>query len=358
MWTALSILASAIRRNVWINQGIYTLYPNLFVALVAPPGKVGKSTVIRMGRRILLGVDDIIFGPDSVTREELIAIMAKTGVNEKQSAITLHSTELSSLIEPSGLKMIQFLTDIYDCDFKWRYETKGAGRDKVHNPVLNLLAGTTPTWIAEGLPADVVGHGFSSRMIFVYGDTPRYLKPFPGEPDPRLVNALTSDLQHISLLEGEFQWSPEARDLYEEYYGKIASSDPDDYRIEGFHNRKRTHILKMAMLLSLSEGDELIIHPRDISAAWDLIETIEVEMPKSFSAVGKYEFAADLERILRFIKKSGEVDAREIYDRNYAVGDHETVARILITLHQMGRIERVDKGKKTIYRTTGYYREE
>jgi len=113
LWTGLSILASATRRNLWLNQGIYLLFPNLYVILVGPPG-VAKSTTIRMGRNILLGADDVVFGPDSITREELIRVMAKSGEKDKQSAITIHSSELSSLIEPSGVKMIQFLTDIFD----------------------------------------------------------------------------------------------------------------------------------------------------------------------------------------------------------------------------------------------------
>src|SRR5438309_523994 len=50
VWTALSSIASVARRNVWLDQGIYLLYPNLYVALVGPPGRTGKSTAIRMGR--------------------------------------------------------------------------------------------------------------------------------------------------------------------------------------------------------------------------------------------------------------------------------------------------------------------
>ena len=96
LWTGLSILASAVRRNIFLNQGVYYLFPNLFVILVAPAGKIGKSTVIRMGRTILQEVPDVYIGPDSVTREELIREMAKAGRDKTQSAVTIHSTELSS----------------------------------------------------------------------------------------------------------------------------------------------------------------------------------------------------------------------------------------------------------------------
>jgi hypothetical protein len=122
---------------------------------VGPPGRVAKSTCIRLGRNVLQAVEDLKFGPDSVTREELIRLMAKAGgPTPVQSPLVLHSTELSSLIEPSGIKMIQYLTDIYDCEYNpkgWKHGTKHSGRDTIINPVLNILAGSTPSWIAEGL---------------------------------------------------------------------------------------------------------------------------------------------------------------------------------------------------------------
>ncbi|KKK48516.1 hypothetical protein LCGC14_3144330, partial [marine sediment metagenome] len=259
LWTGLSILGSAVRRNIWLNQGTYILYPNLYVILVGPPGRVRKSTCIRLGRRLLLGIDDIHFSADSITREELIRELGKISVMAKQAALTIHSTEMSSLIEPSGIKMIQFLTDIFDGDFKWRYATKGKGKDTINNPVLNILAATTPTWIADGLPADVIGHGFTSRVIFIYAERRRYLRPFPKEPDAELIKDLASDLDHISRLEGPFLWGPGAKDTYSAIYSQIDKSKPDDYRIEGFHNRKDIHVLKVAMLFSLSENDGLVL---------------------------------------------------------------------------------------------------
>jgi len=349
LWTGLSVLASAVRRNVWLNQGIYILYPHMFVILTGPPGRVGKSTTIRLGRTLLLGLEDIRFGPDSVTREELIRQLAKIGAEGKQSALTIHSTELSSLIQPSGINMIQFLTDIYDGDVKWKYATKGQGRNTIHNPVLNILAGTTPSWIAEGLPANVVGHGFTSRTIFVYEEEPRYLKPFPKEPDPALVKGLINDLDHISRLEGPFTFPDDAKAVYEKYYHKIDKTLPIDYRIEGYHWRKRVHLLKVAMLLSISETDDLVLRPTDIETAWDLLGEIERKMPKAFSAVGKYEYASDLERILAQIRSSKKMSATDVYNMNYAVGDFQQIAKIIQMLTAMGKIRRVSNGKETYY---------
>lgn len=350
LWTGLSVIASAVRRNVWLNQGTYILYPNLYVILVGPPGRVRKSTSIRLGRRLLLGVEGIHFSADSITREELIRQLGKISTTAKQAALTIHSTELSSLIEPSGVKMIQFLTDIFDGDFKWRYATKGQGKDTISNPVLNILAATTPTWIAEGLPADVIGHGFTSRIVFIYADDRRYLRPFPKEPDGQLIKDLTADLDHISRIEGPFSWGPGAKDSYERIYNEIDQSKPEDYRIEGFHNRKDIHVLKVAMLLSISESDELVLTPAYLEAAYDALNEIEATMGKTFSAVGKYEHASDYERMMASIISAGGMSSEEIHDKFYAIGDVKEIANILQMGISTGMIRRVfQKGEPTMY---------
>lgn len=350
LWAGLSVLASAVQRNVWLNQGTYILYPNLYVIFVGPPGRVRKSTSIRLGRRLLLGVEGIQFSADSITREELIRQLGKISTTSKQAALTIHSTELSSLIEPSGIKMIQFLTDIYDGDFKWRYATKGQGRDTIKNPVLNILAATTPTWIAEGLPADVIGHGFTSRIAFIYADDRRYLRPFPREPSAELIKNLTTDLDHISRIEGPFSWGPGAKDVYDRIYTEIDESKPEDYRIEGFHNRKDIHVLKVAMLLSISESDDLVLTPTFITAAYEALNDIEETMGKTFSAVGKYEHAADFERVLAAITAAGGMTSEEIHDKFYAIGDVQEIANILHMGVSTGRLIReTKKGKPSIF---------
>lgn len=331
----------------------------MFVILIGPPGKVAKSTTIRLGRKLLYGVEGIVFGPDSLTREELIRQMAKAGGKTQDSALTLHSTELSSLIEPSGVKMIQFLTDIYDCEWKpkgWQYATKGSGQDSIHNPVLNLLAGTTPSWIAEGLPVAATEHGFTSRVIFIYEDSPRFLNPFPKEPDPELVKDLINDLDHISRIEGEFEWGPKAKEFYDALYRKIAETTPHDYRIQSFHSRKKIHVLKVAMLLSLAERDDLVLTPDNLGQAMDLLDMIEDSMHKSFSALGKYEHASDLERIEERIRSANGMTSQQIHDEFYAVGDVKELAGILLMLQSMGRIKRKriekDGDKVSIYLPT------
>lgn len=342
LWTGLSVLSSACRRNVWLEQNLYRLYPNMYTVLVGPPGKVGKSTSIRLGRRIMLSVEDIMLGADSLTREELIEVLARSKNKATgQSAITLHSTELSSLIEPSGIQMVQFLIDIFDSDDKWRYSTKNSGKAIIDNPHLTILAGTYPGYLADEFPTSIVGNGFAARTIFVYEDSPRFANPFPKPHDLNIVNALCEDLIAIAQVKGEFVWDSDAHDLYEKQYMVIFNTTPDDYRLEDFHYRKKIHLLKVAMLLSIAESDDRVLRVADLETAWTLLAQLEKTMVKTFASIGKYLYATDQERIITDIYTSGGMTAQEIFHKNRAVGDHETLSKIIFTAEQAGRIYKV-----------------
>jgi hypothetical protein len=372
LWTGLSVLASAVRKNVFLDQRKYLLYPNLYVILTGPAGKMAKSTTIRLGRALLYGVEGIRWSPDAVSAEELVQIIKKSH-DGKQSAITIHSTELSDLIDLSGIKMVSFLTTIYDSDAKWQRGTKTQGYDDIKNPCVNLLGGTTPSWLANGLPVDAVGHGFTSRVIFVFEDTVDEPVPYPEESDRGLIDSLIADLDHISRIEGEFTWDrgegeqPEggaqfhgwepkyeggrivnlegpawrigAQYVYAYYYRQIFKSVSRDYRLEGYHWRKRNHVLKTAMLVSIAQSDNLILTGRDVVAAWSLLEGVEAKMIRAFSSVGKYEHASDLERILHNIQETGGMTKDEIYNDNYAAADEGELGRILTMLMRMKKIK-------------------
>jgi hypothetical protein len=342
----LSCISSAVRRNVWLNQGLYLLYPNIYVVLVSPPGRCGKSTAIRLGRRLLWNVPGVVIGPDSVTAEELIRELASTYA-DGQSAMTIHSTELSSLIEPSGIKMIQLLTDLYDADHYnpqgWRYSTKTQGRDVIRNPCLTLVAGTTPSYVSEGLTEAIVSHGFSSRVLFVFEERERFANPRPKEPPPELIAALEEDLVQISQIKGEFRWTEEALKMYDDYYRSLHESEPVDYRIEGYHFRKRIHVLKLAMLCSLSEKDELILTSSDIQAAIEILDLIEPKMARTFASVGKFEHSLDLERLHDQITAAGPsgLPLPELFRRNYFIGSLSELDEMISSLIVMGAAKKI-----------------
>ena len=52
-WVAVSTIAGALRRRVWIDQGYFQWTPNFYIILVAPPGIVSISTSLSIGMILL-----------------------------------------------------------------------------------------------------------------------------------------------------------------------------------------------------------------------------------------------------------------------------------------------------------------
>lgn len=372
IWVALWCLSSAIRRNVWKDQGLYVLFPNLYVALVGPPARTAKSTAIYLGTSLLHQLPAIKFGPNACSREQLIRSMAESKLDNK-CCMAVASTEFSSLVDTSGILMIQFLTDIYDGNYvpkdkAWSYETKGAGKDYLVNPLLNLLYGTTPSYLAESMPNNVTGHGYTSRTIHIVEDYERLVNPSPSAMDSSLAERLVEDLRHISNVRGQFEYSgelvedpdaegdkrgkpiPDGELAYNQYYRNLYKEVPEDERITPFHWRKKVHVLKVAMVLSLAESDSLKIGRREIETAAGFLSALDENLPRAFSAVGKYAHAGDVEVVGELIKKHGTVGIDTVFQKNYFRGGYEELRRIIATLQAMGlaRAERDPKSGKEV----------
>jgi hypothetical protein len=301
-WVAVSVIAGAMQRQSFFNYEYFILYPNMYVVLVAPAGRCKKSTAMKIGRGILSDVPGISFTSDSVTRERLIMDMAQAKSTEGHSSMTAYSSEFATLLTSSGMDMVVFLTDIYDSPTEWSHKTKVGGTNKITAPWLNLVGCTTPDWISKAMPLDTIGVGLTSRIIFVYQDTPRIKPPFPKLSDAQkaLRPLMVEDLAAISRIAGEFKWEGgEAEQKFSDWYtGRLERPNPvGDPRMDGYFERKPQHIIKLMMALSASQRDDTILTANDFDAALAMFEQIEVKMPKVFANVGKNPLSADYDAV-------------------------------------------------------------
>jgi hypothetical protein len=343
LWMALTTIAGVLRRNVSFDMGYFTVYPNLYTVLVSPPGRCKKSTAMRISREFLRKVDGINFTSDSISRERLIQDLSQC-LKDDQSPMTAYSSEFASLLTTSGMDMVVFLTDIYDSPSEWSHKTKMGGTQKIIAPYLNLAGGTTPDWIARSLPLDTVGIGLTSRVLFVYQDTPRKRPPRPKlTPEQiKLGDLLTYDLRLISTISGEYKLDSEAEKVFDSWYedrldNPNTSGDP---RLNGYFERKPVHVLKVAMIVAASRHSNLLITVDDLQLTWGLLERTEARMPKVFAAVGKNVLAFDLVQIVDAVAAGGPagITERELMQRFVHNVRREEMAEILATLIQMGTV--------------------
>jgi hypothetical protein len=349
LWTAISVIAGALRRSVFFDMGYFLMYPNMYVVLVGPPGRCKKSTAMRIGRDILKATPGAKFTADSTTREKLIINLTQAH-KDGSSCMTAHSTEFATMLTSSGMDMVVFLTDIFDCPAVWEHDTKSGGKNTIKGPFLNLLGATTPDWISRAMPLDTIGVGLTSRIIFIFHDTPREADPIPKltPAQKALQQLLVTDLIEISTLSGEFKLDDEADKFHTEWYReRVNNPNPTgDPRLAGYFERKQTHLIKLAMIVAASKRDGLLISLDDLKDAMKMMESIESRMMKVFSGVGKNPIYADKEAILSAIINAGVngLSMGELLARfNYSLRKDE-LAEVLDTLVIIGAIT-VKSGK-------------
>ena len=317
-WTAVSTIAGALRRKVWIDMAYFQWYPNFYIILVAPPGIVSKSTTAGIGMSLLKRVPDINFGPDVVTWQALVTGFAESTISfeyqgeyHAMSALTIESSEFGNLLNPQDKEMVDLLVSLWDGkQGAFEKKTKGSGCDVVENPWINLIACTTPAWIAGNFPEYMIGGGFTSRCIFVYADKKAQLVAYPSELVPKDIKQtaqrLIEDLCQISMMAGPCELSNDAlqwgRAWYEAHYNE-KYLHLDDERFGGYLARKQTHIHKLAMILAAAESSRLVITAEHLALANQMVTDLEPDMQFVFSKIGKSEDAVYAERLIWYVVK-------------------------------------------------------
>jgi hypothetical protein len=301
-FTACSVIAGALRRRVWIDQGYFQWVPNLYVIFVAPPGIVSKSTTLKIGMNLLKQIPEIKFGPESVTWQSLVQSMSESlelvqmddGLMYPMSCITIVSSEFGTFLNPHDREMIDILVSLWDGQTGiFEKKTKTSGHDKIENPWINIAACTTPAWIQGNFPDYLIGGGFTSRCMFIFADQKRKLIAYPSAelpPEFRQLEAdLVADLFQIASIRGAYTLSKDATDWGTEWYAshyKNPNQNLNNERFAGYLARKQTHIHKMAMILSAAEKNDLVITKENLMAAEKIVTSLEAQMPRVFEGIG------------------------------------------------------------------------
>lgn len=301
--SALSIISAALERKCWIDRGYFKLYPNLYVIIVGDPG-TKKSSSTQIALELLRASADINFIEDCLTPASLITTLRnseKTFMNpvlnqyERMSPAYVYSSELSVLLtDIGGGNILTLLTNFYDSGPKdpntpWIKKTIKDGTIEIFGPQLSMLGCSTKEWLIRSLPGDAIGGGFTSRIIFcVIDETPAPV-PYPSPKDAALFDKLCQTLKHINTLAGPFRETPEAREAYAAWYTDFMIQElpecPDE-RFKGYAARKGDTVLKLAMVFSASERDDMLINERDLGRAVIYLHTLEQSMFKAFGAKG------------------------------------------------------------------------
>lgn len=365
-WSAVATIAGALQGKTWIDMGLFKWKPNFFIIFVAPPGVVSKSTSIRVGTRLLSQVENVHFGPKSLTWQYITDALADStqqfedseGNVIQTSSLHCEASELGTFLDPQNSYMIDMLVDLWDGqDVSWTRGTRGEGKVEVPNPWINFVGATTPSWIADNFPEYAIGGGFVSRTVFVYAEAKRHLVAYPKyeqeEADPELEAALIEDLQRIARLTGEFTLTDDALAWGREWYYDLWKNRPshlNNERMAGYVARKQSHIHKLAMVLSAAQRDTQEITQADLEAANEFMGAIEQTMNKVFSQVSDNTYARYASHVLRILQRQREMTKQQLWQEVFTMMAWSDFEQAYQACLNAGYIEAIQKGNSLLLR--------
>lgn len=363
VWTGISTIAAVLQRKCTLKWGHLQFFPNMYIVLVGPPGKVRKGTAMSFGRNLLsrLGIK---MAAESTTREALVREIMnsqETLMNDETGAISFHSSltvyapELVVFLGYNQQQLMMDLTDWFDCgqgpEGTWTYRTKHQGSDDIIGVWVNLIGATTPDLLRSCLSMDAIGGGLTSRIIFVFEDQ-KYKScpiPFLSPEEEKLGEDLHYDLEQIYLMKGQFKPTQDFIELWKDWY-TAADTTPvfDDPRLAPYCERRPVHVMKLSMICSASRNDKMILERQDLARSISIIEATEKRMPNTFSGIGKSPHAEVLSKVMQEIGLQGEVTVRELQRKFYNDADARVLQLIIQTLENMGWVSRIETATDTI----------
>jgi len=285
LWTGIFTVAEMMGRECFLDQGHFVVWPNMYVILVAGSAVCRKSTAVRIGLSFIKKVDPPVkILSQRMTGEALISALSGIKIQDKTKIIDeavgcFVNDELSTLIDKNSFNtpLISILTKLYDCD-DFDYETKARGAERVKNPCLSILGGSTPEWIKGAMPIHAIKGGFTSRFVFVFKASNNKRVAWP-KTSPETVERgkrILHDLCEIRKMRGPFGATADAQKMFEdEYIGFLDGPMKRNPYLSGYVGRRHVTLLKVAMAFSVSRGDDREIKDVDMLKAIKSLRSVE-----------------------------------------------------------------------------------
>ena len=351
IWAGLSGISCTLGRRVWLDMRIYSVFPNLYVVLVAASGRCRKSASIGQIENLLYQLTptpNLI--SQKITPEGLITAMkvvqtTTEGQFLKESCVGfIIADELQVFLNKRSYEMGlgTLLIPFFDCKDHFSYFTKGRGIEVTDESCLGLLAGTTIMGLKEAIPIEAIGEGLTSRILFVYCSTPS--DPVAITRRTKALNEIEVEcikfLQEVLTLEGPITLTPDAWKFYEKNYNEFYINTPlyDMPTLSGYASRRHLHLLKLATIFAVSSRMSLEIKQIDLESADEFLTMCEETMPLLLNMITSTELGTLTQEIYLIIKKFTRMKRKELLIMISHKVDSKRLTDICETLVQSGKI--------------------
>jgi hypothetical protein len=310
-WSGIAAISAIVRKNVWLDRFSYVLYPNVYVLLVSAKSGLRKGNPVSFAKSIVerVGTTRIVSGRNSVQGviRDLSQQVTITNPNSpplilNEAQAFLCAPELDSFMvrDEQGLSILTDLYNTHENDKSWKNSLKGSPVEELKNPCITFLAASNEA-LLEGLIKDKdIEGGFVARTMIVHESNRRLKNSLMFRPS-KLVSReeLSNQLLRLKSVKGEFAIPDAVRNNHNDWYHSLDEKDYDDKT--GTMERIQDHVLKTAMLISLSKSNNLIIDQDSMDEATDRCMECVIGTRKATMSVGRAETADAVGRVLKVL---------------------------------------------------------
>ena len=315
-WAAITGIGAFLGRQYSLSHGHFLLHPNIYCMLIGSPG-TRKSTSIKLIKNLIQQAGYSTIAADKTTKEKFLLDLS--GHDELETkALDLATTnifgeddggepkemfiaadEFNDFIGNGNIEFISLLGTMWDYNGTYRNRIKNGKSVSIHDPTISILGGNTPTGFSLAFPTDILGQGFFSRLLLVYGEPTGKKIAFPAAPPAELTKELIATLMYIkSNVIGRADISNTALKLLEKIYTHWEGID--DVRFDSYSNRRFTHLLKLCLITSAARCSNKITE-QDVVYANTILAHTEHLMPKALGEFGKAKHADVAHKIMMLL---------------------------------------------------------
>jgi len=353
-WAGLSILGAATRRNYFFDNGVDCIWMNQFIILGGAKGNgksaargIAKTVLVRMNTKLAKMQEEnkltsasawqIPIIPSDITPQELTKQLSLYSAKPRHvlppgqgeiggqpgEAIAIQMIDefanAAGKAKHSAAMMIPLLTELCFND-EYHKATKIGGVEDIERMAFSILACTQPGWLRDTIVSNAKEGGFIERVNFIHRPESKRVHSFLDIPpvDPVQSEQLADQLLAMATRGGEpepLEFTPEGKAYFNEWYFRIHKKGPLDAEDATKHSldRRCIHLVRVAGLLAISEGDTLPkIQISHLIQATAIIEAEDRFMPVFMALASESPSASRAREVYAWmVKKDRSVTKRE-----------------------------------------------
>ena len=362
-WSMICCVSAVAANNYTLRtlKGNVIYYPNIYVMLLGESG-LGKGFPVSLAKRLVQQADvtRVIAGRSSI--QAIVKELATTKSMAGKPVITdsrgfIVNGELSTAIisDPDSLTI---LTDLFDRNDnpQWTNMLKGDGHEKLKEPYITCLFGSSPAHFWDSVPQPNIEGGYIGRNLVIFEERrSKELDLLDSEEEALnedrftkyIVPKYVPHLQKIAKEKKKMVANNETRNHFNTWRREWRANQHIYGDKTGFVTRVPDHVLKVAMCLCLSRYDNAgIIVKGDMLEAIEKVTSLIYASKKASEGSGLDPLAAQTKKVVDYLiaAPDNQLLRTDLLVRGYGNFDSATLDRILETLMEMKWVKRIKQG--------------